>query len=367
MTSLTAAQAGIARGQGDAPPWRALLILVVAVLGVHALVLMSSPARFGPELDPASQRVQPLVTRTITTPPAVQAAAAPAPPPPKPRPKIIKPKPPPAKSAPEPDAINNVATPSIEEPAAGDPPAAEAVAALAPASAASAPVTPVAPAGPVQTPVTAMALPGSVQLEYKMTSNARGLSWHATAELSWQNRGDSYEARVEASAFGLGSRSAGSAGKINAEGLAPTRYFEKSRNEVATHFEPDKGLIIFSNNKPTAPWVKGTQDRTSVFFQLAGMLAANPSGFPVDSSISIYTAGPSEADTWTFRVETEEKLRLPLGEIATLKLTRQPRREFDTKVEIWFAPSLGYLPVRNRITQHNGEFLDQQLAEISRP
>lgn len=349
---------------GLAPPWRALAMLAVAVLGIHALVLKSSPARFGPELDRTPQRVQPLTTRSITAPPAVQAAAAPAPPQPKPRPTILKQKPPPAQSMPTPDAINNVATPSIEEPAASAPPAAEAVAALAPASAASAPA---APAGPVQTPVTAMALPGSVQLEYKMTSNARGLSWHATAELSWQNRGDSYEARVEASALGLGSRSVGSTGQINAEGLAPTRYFEKSRNEVAAHFEPDKGLIIFSNNKPTAPWVKGTQDRTSVFFQLAGMLAANPSGFPVDSSISIYTVGPSEADTWTFRVETEEKLHLPLGEIATLKLTRQPRREFDTKVEIWFAPSLGYLPVRNKITQHNGEFLDQQLAEISKP
>jgi hypothetical protein len=247
--------------------------------------------------------------------------------------------------------------------AADSPPTQEAAAALAAASAASVPVI---PAGPAQTPVTAMALPESVQLEYKMTSNARGLSWHATAELRWQNRGDSYEARVEASAWGLGSRSVGSTGQINSEGLAPTRYFEKSRNEVAAHFEPDKGLIIFSANTPAAPWVKGAQDRTSVFFQLAGMLAANPPGFPVDSTISIYTVGPREADTWTFRVETEEKLRLPLGEIDTVKLTRQPRREFDTKVEIWFAPSLGYLPVRNKITQHNGEFLDQQLSALSK-
>ena len=48
----------------------------------------------------------------------------------------------------------------------------------------------------------------------------------------------------------------------------------------------------------------------------------------------------------------------------TLKLTRKPRKEFDQKVEIWFAPSLGYLPVRNRITQHSGDFIDQQLVEI---
>lgn len=233
-------------------------------------------------------------------------------------------------------------------------------------AAASAPVS--MPTGdPALTPATAMTLPASTILEYKMTSNARGLSWHATAQLNWQNRGDSYEARIDASAWGLGSRSVGSAGQINTEGLAPTRYFEKSRSEVAAHFEPDKGLIIFSANTPTAPWVKGAQDRTSVFFQMAGMLAANPPAFPVGSTISFYTVGPRDADTWTFLVETEEKLRLPFGETDTLKLTRQPRREFDTKVEVWYAPSLGYLPVRNKITQSNGEFLDQQLSELSKP
>ena len=53
--------------------------------------------------------------------------------------------------------------------------------------------------------------------------------------------------------------------------------------------------------------------------------------------------------------------------MATLKLTRKPRREYDQKVEVWFAPSLGFLPVRNRITQANGDFVDQQLKSVARP
>ena len=60
-------------------------------------------------------------------------------------------------------------------------------------------------------------------------------------------------------------------------------------------------------------------------------------------------------------------LDLPFGETATLKLSRQPRREFDQKVELWYAPALGYLPVRSRITQANGDFVDQQLSELTRP
>ena len=43
------------------------------------------------------------------------------------------------------------------------------------------------------------------------------------------------------------------------------------------------------------------------------------------------------------------------------KLSRAPRREFDTRVELWYAPSMNYLPVRIRVTQANGDFVDQEL------
>jgi hypothetical protein len=244
---------------------------------------------------------------------------------------------------------------------------AEAAAALAAILAASAPSSPApAPAGPVQTAVTAMALPASVKLDYKMTGGAKGLTYHANAELRWENAGDSYNVLMRVSALFLGSRSMASTGQLSAQGLAPRRFSDKSRSEVAAHFEADKNQISFSANTPTLAWVQGAQDRVSVFIQLGGMLAGNPAGFPVGSTISMYTVGPRDADTWTFLVEAEEKLALPFGELATVKLTRQPRREFDQKVEIWYAPSLGYLPVRNKITQANGDFVDQQLSALGK-
>ena len=101
--------------------------------------------------------------------------------------------------------------------------------------------------------------------------------------------------------------------------------------------------------------------------QMTGMLAGNPALFPVGSTITMLTVGPRSADTWTFLVEGNETLQLPFGELPTLKLSRQPRREFDQKVEIWFAPSLLYLPVRTRITQASGDYIDQQLTGVSRP
>jgi hypothetical protein len=352
-----------------APPRRALALLAVVVLIVHTLLLTSVPARFGPERRPSSEATEIFVTRSIPPP-------RPAEPPPAAVPDVEPPPKPPTENpaAAKKEPVQNVeAMPVRKQRPQGyrpDAPSEEdllaqaaEIAARAKAEAENPPEA--VPAGP-ELPVTAMALPASMVLEYKMTGSAKGLSYYANAELHWQNAGDAYDALMRVSALFLGSRSMTSSGQLGPDGLAPTRFADKSRTEAAAHFEPDKNQISFSANTPTLPWVKGAQDRVSVFIQLGGMLAGNPAGFPAGSTISIYTVGPRDADTWTFLVEPEERLTLPFGELATVKLTRQPRREFDQKVEVWYAPSLGYLPVRNKITQSNGDFIDQQLSTLSK-
>ena len=211
-----------------------------------------------------------------------------------------------------------------------------------------------------------MALPGSAELKYKATGLSKGLTYHANTALAWYHDGTSYNVRMTLSAFLVGSFVWSSAGQVNAQGLAPTRFAEKKRSEVAAHFEPDKGQIIFSANTPNAPWITGAQDRATVFIQMAGMLAGDPAAFPTGSSLSLYTVGPRSADVWTFVVEPVEVVNLPAGDMPALKLVRKPRDEYDNKVELWLAPSLGYLPVRSKVTQADGAFVDQQLSDVKR-
>ncbi|RYF38853.1 MAG: DUF3108 domain-containing protein, partial [Comamonadaceae bacterium] len=196
---------------------------------------------------------------------------------------------------------------------------------------------------------------------------AKGLTYHANAQLDWRNGGDSYDAQMVVSALFLGSRSMRSTGQLGPAGMAPQRFIDKSRNEYAAHFEADKGVITFSANTPSAPWVAGAQDRATVFLQLGGMIAADPAAFALGTEVAMYTVGPRNADTWVFQVVGDELLQLPYGELQTAKVIRQPRRPHDQRVEVWYAPSLGYLPVRNRITQANGDFVDQQLTALERP
>jgi Protein of unknown function (DUF3108) len=101
--------------------------------------------------------------------------------------------------------------------------------------------------------------------------------------------------------------------------------------------------------------------------QVAALLAGEPPLYGSGSTLHIQTAGVDDADVWTFTVEGDETLSLPVGEVIATKLSRLPRREYDQKVELWFAPSLGYVPVRIRLTAASGDHTDFQLRRTDKP
>ena len=114
------------------------------------------------------------------------------------------------------------------------------------------------------------------------------------------------------------------------------------------------------------------QDRLSVLLQLGAIVGGAPQRYPVGSSVAVYTASVDEAEVWVFEVDemlATEAAQLPPevtqgGTQPTIKLTRKPRREFDSRVEIWLAPAVQWLPVRMRITQANGDYTDQTVQRL---
>jgi hypothetical protein len=333
----------------SAIPARPLLLLTAAVLAAHALLLRAPPgAGQPPERSPA----RPFVTRTVAQAAPVAAPAAAPAAAPQPLPKAV---------APDAAPTRRVAT--VELPARATATAATPVAPQPPAQAASA----VAPREAAAVPaVAAVAIPGSMRLTYKVEVRKGGMSLQANGQLHWRHDADSYEARLEVSAPLLPSRSQHSAGRITPEGLAPLRFSDKGRHEEAAHFERDKGKVSFSNNQPDAPLLAGAQDRLSVLLQLGAMIAGSPGKFPPGTHTTIQTAGTRDSEPWMFTVEGEEQLQLPGGKLAALKLIRNPRKEYDTKVELWLAPGMDYAPVRLRLTQPNGDSVDQQWSSTDR-
>jgi len=157
-----------------------------------------------------------------------------------------------------------------------------------------------------------------------------------------------------------------STGRIAPEGLVPGYFSDKWRGEQATHFDRDQGRVVFSNNRPDAPLADGMQDRLSALVQLAALLAAQPARFPPGTQLAIPTASTREADTWVFSVEGEEDLVLPGGTVRAVKLQRLPRREYDQKLELWLAPRMDYAPVRLRLTNPNGDTVDNRWSSTDK-
>lgn len=234
-------------------------------------------------------------------------------------------------------------------PALAAAPAAEPAAAAAPAT---------APA-----PTTAAAfyrLPPSMRMRFQTEVHRAGQLTQTETRLAWRHDGQQYEALLETQVAGRRQRAEHSVGRLGPEGLAPTRYGLRGRGEQATHFESDKGQVSFSNNQPPQPLEAGAQDRLSVVFHLAALVAGDPTRYPAGSAIAIQTAGPRQAPVVRFLVEGPETLQLPGGTMATLKFSRAPVHEWEPRFELWLAPGLDYAPVRMRLTGPRGDGFDHR-------
>lgn len=329
-----------------APGLLRLAPLALAVLAVHLAVLQLP----SDELATPSAAPAPLITRHVLaeaapTPAAQARAPAPAAPRPRPQPRRARPEAAPAVAA---------APVPVAAPESG------------PTTPADSTSTAAAPEGAASAPQGPVAVPPSMRLRYTVDAQARGLSVTGEGELLWRHDGNQYEARLEVSAPFVPKRAQTSSGRITAEGLEPQRFSDKTRSEEATHFERDKGKVVFSNNRPEAELLAGAQDRLSVVLQLAALLAGDPARYPPGSKIAIPTASTREAETWIFTVEAEEDLQLPGGAVRGLKLQRLPRKDYDYRLELWLAPRLDYAPVRLRLTYPNGNSLDQRWSSTDK-
>lgn len=202
-------------------------------------------------------------------------------------------------------------------------------------------------------------LAASVKLLYRVEANK--FPYTLSGELLWQLREKSYQAQLSISTFGQ-TRMQTSRGQIDQFGLAPERFSDKYRSEVAAHFNRAQGLVSFSANTPNIALQPGAQDRLSVLVQLAALVASDPQRFTPGTTLRVQTIGPRDGDLWLFTFGAMETLELPGGPQQGLKLVRQPRQTYDQKLEVWLAPGLAYLPARIRITEANGDYVDQKWA-----
>ena len=376
-------------------PRRALAVTTVLVLLLHALAL----ALLSSLLRPPSllkTMATPFYTRSIAPEVPAVVAAAPAPMEIKPnRPTALirparaatknkaktNPKPsqgateapdvapepatePPEVTAQAPDTPASAASPAVANDqttaaavaeASAAPPAAEPVAAASAAPAASAPSAGDAP--------FLASWPSDTRLTYKLGGNYRG-ELHGSARVLWQREGTRYHTAVEMSAGLLASLSFTSQGDITEGGLKPEVYEENVRGRRrGVRIGEDVRL----NNGDRIARPEAVQDTASQFVELGHRFSTGQVKLVPGAQVNFSMARPGGIDEWTYDVIGEETLHLPrLGPVPTLHLKPRPlsKPRGPISAEIWYAPSLQYLPVRIRITQGNDNYIDLMVDTI---
>ena len=324
---------------GDKPPPR------IEVMFVRELVAAQPP---GLPLEPARRpQIAPSPARAASTASTETGAA--------PDPVVAELAPPPVSSAARPDAVASAAVVPPPEP----PP----VVALVPPEPLASPLPAAAPAS-----AAVFEWPPSTQMNYRLSGYFRG-AIDGSARVEWLRSGQRYQVRMSTSVGPMLSRNIVSEGEIGDAGLVPRRFdgeqklLFRAARRWSLRFGPER--VVLSDGREVDA-LAGAQDEASQFVQLTWLFSTQPERLQVGRSVELPLAISRKLERWIYDVVAEELLQFPFGAVATFHV--KPRREAsggDLSAEIWFAPTLQYLPVRILIRQPPDSWVD--LSLISPP
>jgi len=256
------------------------------------------------------------------------------------------------------------ATPAADDASVAKAPVAPASSAVAQASAPSAPAAAEPPSAPASAASAAAApnydsWPADTRLNYRLGGMFRSGELHGDARVQWLRQGDRYESRIAIDVTLLASLVLTSQGDVTPQGLAPRAYEEVRRAGARNvRIEPDAVVL---NDGRRVPRPERVQDTASQFVELSHRFSTAEDKLAVGSSVSLWMARPGGVDLWTYDIVGRETLQLPqLGAADAFHL--KPRQLLNPRgnitAEIWFAPSLQYLPVRIKVTLGEATYVD---------
>lgn len=199
-----------------------------------------------------------------------------------------------------------------------------------------------------------------------------GKESRGSAVLTWQQQDQRYQLDIDAglrilfvrvNLYQLHSR-----GQLSGTGIAPESVEEirLRRAATATHFLYDKQQISFSASEKKIALEAGAQDKASVLLQLAAIGNADEKQFYPNRQITIQVAEEKEANLFTFVVLGMEDIDSHFGLQRTWHIVRPPKPgTYNSRLDIWFAPQLGWYPLQITNTESNGTVTVQSTTDIT--
>ena len=344
---------------------RGLAALAAAVLLAHGVVIDWATDHLRTPQRSQLRTMAPVMYTRMLAPTAAAPVAPPAAAPRRQAPvrrapvkkPAAHPAPPPAAPSPSQDEVLASAPPpaAVEPPPAPSPPLE-----AAPETQAVAQPAPPEPAAP-----PAIAWPGDTRLNYRLSGQFRSGPLFGDAKVLWQREGSRYQVKVEVDVTLWLHWTMTSQGELGPAGLLPHLYEEERRGKRRS-VRVENGLVLYEGGR-SQPQPAGVQDTASQFIELGQRFTQGTAPLEVGRTVDVWLARPGGVDLWTYDVVGIEPLALDkLGTVAAYHL--KPRAIANARgnitAEIWYAPSLQYLPVRIRINTGEADYLDLAVQAI---
>jgi Protein of unknown function (DUF3108) len=218
--------------------------------------------------------------------------------------------------------------------------------------------------------------PIDTRLTYDLGGYFRG-DLHGDATVQWTRdpatQGEGYQVRIELNS--LISAVLTSQGKVRAEGLLPRAYEEQFFRKARSVTLDDTAVVLTDGTRIPRPQRVGdgpdesatVQDAASQFVELGHRFANGRAKLAEGEIVRVWLARPGGLDAWVYDVGPAETLYLPhIGPVQAFHLKPRPqvKPRGSTVAEMWFAPSLQYLPVRIKIMRGEEGHLDLKVKKI---
>lgn len=334
---------------------RPFVLALALSIAAHLWLLFTPKIHFMFDTPAATAAIE---ARLVNTPPPAVAAA------PKPRP-AAHPKRQPRK-APEQQMLPPPETAAAPE-APPEPPA-QPGAKTSPEPAPTQPAsTTEAAAEQPPPPPPAGHLPVQAEIEFALYKGAHGLKVGKVVH-KWQVVDNSYVISSVIEATGIfslikpGKLVQTSQGKLSARGLEPD-YFWIQRGQSAdttesAQFDRRNNTLTYGSGdeRKTVPLPDKAQDLLSFVYQFAY-------DAPQAGPIRLFIGNGRKLDSYDYGVIGEETLDTPMGKLKTLHLSKMHAAGEDG-VDIWLGAEYGYLPVKVRLTDKDGDSVEQVASAV---
>lgn len=151
-----------------------------------------------------------------------------------------------------------------------------------------------------------------------------------------------------------------SEGRVGPQGLQPETFSveqtRKKPSSVSFDWTARQVTITRGSRVKTAEIAPGDQDVLSLWHQIGIVGVAR-------GALALNVVSGSEATASTVTIVGGERVKLPIGELDTLRI-RAAANDGKLTIDLWLASAYGMLPVRIRAVDDKGEVLDQRAVEL---